>query len=60
VVRNLNTSHANELSMMKTKFINMEERERHREAKNRRLEKDRLGSIVVDQEAVNGNECAKE
>jgi len=45
VIQNLDTSLANELSMVKTKLINVEERERHREAEIRDLRK-----LTLDQQ----------
>jgi len=47
VIRGLNTSLANELSMVKTKLINVEERERHRES-----EMNDLSKIVLDQQVL--------
>ncbi|KAK1406292.1 hypothetical protein QVD17_41585 [Tagetes erecta] len=47
VIRGLNTSLANELSMVKTKLMNVEERERHRES-----EMEDLSRIVLDQQVL--------
>ncbi|KAK1428032.1 hypothetical protein QVD17_16859 [Tagetes erecta] len=47
VIRGLNTSLANELSMVKTKLMNLEERERHRES-----EMEDLRKIVLDQQCL--------
>ncbi|KAK1427987.1 hypothetical protein QVD17_16787 [Tagetes erecta] len=47
VIRGLNTSLANELSMVKTKLMNVEERERHKES-----EMEDLRKIVLDQQVL--------
>ncbi|KAK1431949.1 hypothetical protein QVD17_08767 [Tagetes erecta] len=47
VIRGVNTSLANELSMIKTKLINAKERERHKES-----EMDDLRRIVLDQQVL--------
>lgn len=43
VIQNLNTSLVNEISMVKTKLINLEERERHRE-----VEKEEMRKMLFD------------
>ncbi|KAK1411667.1 hypothetical protein QVD17_38224 [Tagetes erecta] len=47
VIRGLNTSLPNELIMVKTKLINLEERERHRETEMEDMQK-----LVLDQQCL--------
>lgn len=61
VIRNVNTSLANDLGMIKTKLMNMEECERHREAEMEDMRKTILDQrVLIKKLLIELNEVKKE